>query len=254
MYNPLPTRLCALLIAALMGSTAYAQSSSSSSSGSAKPVSAQVAVDRVTAAQTRITDAIEVIGKMKADPKLNDLLVKAKGVVIVPHFMEMSLVFGGKGGSGLLVVRHDKTWTSPAFYKLGAGTFGVQLGTTYGSVALLLMSDKAVSAFENNASTWTMGAGAGLNALNYTTQLPEAGTDNDVIAWSDMKGGLYAGAALGATKVSRDLSANQAYYKSPDVTSQQILNGEVNNPDAKPLIDVMLALKASTPAPAPKKQ
>jgi lipid-binding SYLF domain-containing protein len=252
MYNPLYTRLGALLVAALMGSTAYAQSSSASSSSSvsAKPVSAQVATDRIVEAQTRVNDAVEVVGKMKGDAALADLLGKAKGVVIVPHFTQAALVFGGRGGGGLLVVRRDRTWTSPAFYKLGGGTFGVQIGGSSGSIALLLMSDKAVAAFENNASTWSMSAGAGLNAISYNKQTPETQSLSDVIAWSDMKG-LFGGAAVGATNVSRDLIANQAYYKSPDVTSQQILSGAVTNSEAKILLDVMPPPAA--PAAAQKK-
>jgi SH3 domain-containing YSC84-like protein 1 len=136
------------------------------------------------------------------------------------------------------LVRQDGHWSDPAFYKIGGGTFGAQIGGSSGSMALLLMSDKAVDAFENKASTWSMSAGAGLNAISYSKQTPEAETLSDVIVWSDMKG-LFGGAAVGATKVGRDVKANQIYYNNRDVTAQQILTGSVSNPNAKLLIDVM---------------
>lgn len=247
MHNHLSTRLGALLIASLLGSGAYAQSESSSSSVRSKPVTAQVATDRMAEAQTRVNDAVEVIGKMKADAKLSELLAQAKGLVIVPHFTQAALVFGGRGGAGVALVRRDKTWSAPAFYKLGGPTFGVQLGGSSGSIAYLLMSDKAVEAFANNASTWAMSANAGLQAISFNKATPEEQSLSDVIAWSDLKG-IFGGATLGATKVSRDLVANQTYYNNPDVTSQQIFAGAVTNPDAKILLDVLPAQRAQGPA------
>jgi len=201
-------------------------------------MSAQAATDKTIAAQVRIDDAIVVVGKMKSDPKVGELLGKAKGVVIVPHFTQAALVFGGRGGAGVLLVRQHGHWSDPAFYKLGGGTFGAQIGGTSGALAMLLMSDKAVEAFENQASTWSMTATAGLTARSYSRNTPESGTLSDVIVWTDMNG-YFGGAAIGATKVSRDTSTNQVYYKNPDVTIQQILSGAITNPDAKLLVDVM---------------
>jgi lipid-binding SYLF domain-containing protein len=100
------------------------------------------------------------------------------------------------------------------------------------------MSDKAVDAFENKASTWSLNAGAGLAAVNYSRQTPETGTLTDVVVWSDTKG-LFGGAAIGASKVTRDTAANEIYYSSRDVTAQQILSGAVTNPGAKLLVNVM---------------
>jgi lipid-binding SYLF domain-containing protein len=58
------------------------------------------------------------------------------------------------------------------------------------------------------------------------------------VVWSDTKG-LFGGAAVGASKVSRDTAANEVYYNNHDVTAQQILDGTVTNPHAKLLLDVL---------------
>jgi SH3 domain-containing YSC84-like protein 1 len=203
-----------------------------------KTLSAQEATDAAADTQMRINDAIPIIGKLEEDPKANDLLGKAKGIVIIPHYLQAALVFGGRGGSGLLLVRRGTKWSDPVFYKISGGSFGAQIGGTKGSLAFFLMSDKAIEAFENKASTWSMNAGAGLAAVSFSKQTPETATLTDVVVWSDTKG-IFGGAAVGASKISRDMKANQVYYNDPNITAQRILNGEVTSPQSKLLMDVL---------------
>lgn len=203
-----------------------------------QPMTAQQATDAAAEARSRVKDSIPIVGKLKEDPKANDLLGRAKGILVVPNYVQAALVFGGRRGSGLLLVRSGRTWSDPVFYRISGGTFGVQLGGTKGALAFLLMTDKAIDAFENKASTWSMDAGAGLAAVNFSKQTPEAATLPDVVVWSDTKG-LFGGAAVGASKLSRDVLANQIYYNNNDITAQQILSGAVSSPQSKPLIEVL---------------
>jgi lipid-binding SYLF domain-containing protein len=251
----LPQSLGALLIATLVCSGAHAQNASASSGAVREPLTAQAASDVAAETQVRVNNAVPVIEKMKADPAVGELLTKARGVVVVPHFVQAALIFGGRGGAGVLLVRQPVRWSDPAFYKLSGGSFGAQIGGTSGTLALLLMSDKAVDAFENKPSTWSLSAGAGLAAKNYSRQTPESESLSDVIVWSDMKG-LFGGAAVGATKVTRDVTANQVFYNNRDVTVQEILSGAITSPNAQLLVNVMPlppAPKQET-APPPKKE
>src|ERR1700749_2819184 len=113
-----------------------------------KPLSAQEATDATAETHQRIADAIAILGKLDEDPKANELLRKAKGMVIIPHYMQAALIFGARGGSGLLLVRRGMKWSDPVFYKISGGSFGAQIGGTQGSLAFFLMSDKAIDAFE----------------------------------------------------------------------------------------------------------
>jgi SH3 domain-containing YSC84-like protein 1 len=244
---PSAVRLCLLFLVMIMAPGAYAESNSASANDGAGSLTEQQATDIAVKAQTRVDDAVPVVTKMKADAQLNELLRKAKGIVIVPHYLQAALVFGGRGGAGVLLVRRDIHWSDPAFYKIGGGSFGAQIGGTKGALVLLLMSDKAVDAFENNASTWSLSAGAGLTAVNYSRQTPESGTLSDVIVWSDVKG-LFGGAAVGASKMTRDTAANQVYYNNRHVTAQQILDGAVRNPKAKPLVEAIPLPEVSRPS------
>jgi lipid-binding SYLF domain-containing protein len=135
------------------------------------------------------------------------------------------------------------------FYKISGGTFGAQIGGTKGALVFFLMSDKAIEAFENKASTWSMNAGAGLAAVSFSKQTPETATLTDVVVWSDTKG-IFGGAAVGASKISRDTKANEVYYNDHDITAQRILSGEVTSPQSKLLLDVLPQPPAPPPPPA----
>jgi SH3 domain-containing YSC84-like protein 1 len=221
-----------------------------------KPMTAQEVTDAAADTQMRIDDAIPIVGKLKEDPKANDLLGKAKGIVIVPNYMQAALVFGARGGSGLLLVRRGLKWSDPVFYRISGGTFGAQIGGTKGALAFFLMSDRAIEAFQNKPSTWSMDAGAGLSAISFSKQTPDTATLTDVVVWSETRG-LFGGAAVGATKISRDMQANQMYYRNNDITAQQILSGEMTSPQSKLLLDALpppAPAQLATPGPSPQQQ
>jgi len=228
-----------LLTVTLSGSNAQAQNpEGGSNTGNASSTSPGLSNDALEA-QIRINDSVEIIGRMKSDPNVNGLLQDAKGILIVPHFIKAALIFGGRGGSGLLVVRKGDRWSDPAFYTTSGGTVGAQIGGAKGPLAMILMSDKAVQAFETRKSTWSLTAGAGLTAANYSKNAHESGNISDVIVWSDAKG-LFGGAAVGATNIAGDQKKNQAYYNRFDVTTQQILSGAVTNQNSNILRDALL--------------
>jgi lipid-binding SYLF domain-containing protein len=84
--------------------------------------------------------------------------------------------------------------------------------------------------------------------VSFSKQTPETATLADVVVWSDTKG-LFGGAAVGASKISRDMQANQVYYNDHDITAQQILNGAVSSPKSKLLIGVLPPPQPPQPAP-----
>jgi lipid-binding SYLF domain-containing protein len=234
-----PCMALLLLTVTLSGSNAQAQNpEGTSNTGNASPTT-QGATNDALEAQIRINDAVEIIGRMKSDPNVNGLLQDAKGILIVPHYIKAGFIFGGRGGAGLLVVRKGDRWSDPAFYKTSGGTVGAQIGGTKGPLAMILMSDKAVHAFENKRSAWSLTAGAGLTAANYSKDARESGTISDVVIWSDAKG-LFGGATVGATNIAADQRKNQAYYNRDDVTTQEILSGAVTNRNSNVLRDALL--------------
>ncbi|HQR14146.1 MAG TPA: lipid-binding SYLF domain-containing protein, partial [Nitrospira sp.] len=59
-----------------------------------------------------------------------DHIQEAKGLFIVPQYMKGALIYGAAGGSGVFVAKDEKTgeWSEPAFFTMGAASFGFQFG------------------------------------------------------------------------------------------------------------------------------
>ena len=107
----------------------------------AEPIEQQGLVD-----QARVTFESFMTDKNQAWLKEN--LNQAKGLIIIPSLLKAGFVIGGSGGSGVLIVKDDKTgqWSQPAFYTLGAGSIGFQIGAEAAEVIMMVRTQKAVDA------------------------------------------------------------------------------------------------------------
>ena len=79
----------------------------------------------------------------KAIPK--DLLDRAEAIAVFPDVIKAAFIFGGKGGQGVISKRTRKGWSAPAFFKLGGGSFGAQIGATKTDYVLLIMNENGVN-------------------------------------------------------------------------------------------------------------
>ncbi len=193
----------------------------------------------VAAARQEVLEAIEVVKRMKGDPRVASLLDAAKGVLIVPRFDRGAVIVGAQGGDGVLLARRAGTWSDPAFYVLGGVSVGLQAGGEHGPIALILMSGKALERFQSNASNWSLSGAEGLTVASYSHVRRQSSVTQDVILWSGAKG-LFGGASVGVLNVTLDARENHAYYSSP-VAPLQILSGAVSNPDSEALRAALIA-------------
>ncbi|MFL6717252.1 MAG: lipid-binding SYLF domain-containing protein [Burkholderiaceae bacterium] len=200
----------------------------------AAPSQAVAANQAYTASDTveQVNEAKAVVEKMTSDPDLKRLLEQARGVFIVPTYGRGGWGIGIRGGEGVMLTQSGHKWSNPVFYNLGGISIGFQGGAEAGSLAMLLMTDKAVQQFmtENNFS---INAGAGLTLVNYTGKAQAGAGHGDVIVWADTKG-AFANATVGATDIRLDQSDTQAFYKRT-ATAKEILNGAVTSPQASAL-------------------
>lgn len=179
-----------------------------------------------TKSRDTVTAATAAVQKMRSDPHLEALLKQSKGILIVPKFVQGGAVVGGEGGNAVLLAHTGDHWSKPAFYDLGGVSLGAQLGGQSGSVALVLMTDKAVDAFKER-NNFSLNAKAGLTVIDYS----KAGQANigrgDVVVWTDLQG-LYAGATVGAADISVDNEANHSFYNNNQMSANDILSGAVS--------------------------
>ena len=139
----------------------------------------------------------------------------AKGVLIFPQVIKGGFIWGGSGGTGVLLVKDERTghWSQPAFYTMGSVTFGLQIGGEASEVLVLAMTRKAVDSLFSSSfklggdvsvALGPVGAGAKANA-----DIPNVTAD--FLTFTKTKG-LYAGLNLeGAVIAVRD-NLNDAYY------------------------------------------
>jgi SH3 domain-containing YSC84-like protein 1 len=208
----------ALLFAAALGLASASCSSIRESEAPGATVSSE----------QRIVDrAADAISKMRADPDFAELdarLSQARGVLIFPRVIKAALLFGGEGGNGVLVARTpDGGFTAPAFYSIGAGSIGLQLGYQEATVVLLLMNDSTLLSVIDSGITLGADASVAAGTVGQAGQARAASAAADVIHYVDV-GGVFAGVSLdGAVLKARD-AFNRRYY-GPEATTHEIVVG-----------------------------
>ncbi len=146
---------------------------------------------------------------------LHENIDHARGVLIFPQVIKGGFIFGGSGGTGVFVVKDEKTgrWSEPAFYTVGSVTFGLQIGGEATEVVMLAMTQKAVDSLFS--SSFKLGGDVSV-ALGPVGGGAKASADvpsvtSDFVSFAKSKG-LYAGLNLeGAVVAVRD-TLNRAYY------------------------------------------
>jgi lipid-binding SYLF domain-containing protein len=207
--------------------------------GSSQPAMTPAAA--LSPQQELVNDATSAVRSMRGSSSfkgVDEYLSRAKGVMIFPNLKKGGLIVGGQGGSGVLLARDAKGWSSPAFYSFASGSAGLQIGYQESTVVLVLMSKKSLDrAIEGGV---TLGADATVAAGTVGDSAANAATSPgaDIVQFIDASG-VFAGASLAGGSISPDMKANQAYY-SPDATPKGIvLEGRFYRAAAEPLREAL---------------
>ena len=168
-----------------------------------------------------------------ADPGLKDSLrelsKEARAMFIVPQLLRGAFVFGGAGGSGVLLVREEKTgnWSQPVFYTIGSASFGLQIGGDASELVLVVRNQKGLEEFYR--SDFKLGANVGIAAGPVGRGASVHGIAADIIAYARKKG-AFAGMALDGAWVAVSDESNRAYYGQPVRPVDIVVKGSVSNP------------------------
>jgi len=95
---------------------------------------------------------ISAFAANKDFPTLAAALGQSKAVLIYPQILKAGFVLGGSGGSGVLLVRDERTgsWSGPAFYTMGSASLGFQAGASAAEVVMLVHTQKALDSLYTN--------------------------------------------------------------------------------------------------------
>jgi lipid-binding SYLF domain-containing protein len=183
--------------------------------------------DRLDASADALTDSLRASDK--GIPQ--DLLDKARCVVVVPGMKKAGFIFGADYGRGFAVCRHNGGWSAPAAMRMEGGSFGFQIGASETDVVLLVMnaggmkhllSDK----FTLGADASVAGGPIGRDASAQTDVMLNA----EMLSYSRTRG-IFAGIALTGATLRPDGATNRELY-GHDSTNHEILEGDFKTPAA----------------------
>ncbi|MDO9710364.1 lipid-binding SYLF domain-containing protein [Paracraurococcus lichenis] len=211
----------------------------------------QALVDRSTLAVQ------EILGEGNDRLNAQRLLRRARAAIICPRIFRAGFFFGGEGGGCVLVGRDAAgSWSSPAFYTLGSGSFGLQAGIQDLQVLMLVMNQKALDAVLD--SQLKLGADASVAVASFGGSVEGATTaavGGDIVAFARARG-LFAGLTLEGSLLSARSEWNRAYYRQEVGPREIVVSMRAHNPGADPLRAAMMRFGsaggtvAAAPVPA----
>jgi lipid-binding SYLF domain-containing protein len=156
----------------------------------------------------------------KAIPQ--DLLDKSEAVAVFPSVLKAGFIVGGRGGRGVISRRVAGGWSAPAFFDLGGGSFGLQIGAASTDYILLFMNETAVKSLlgdkfeiggEGSAAAGPVGRSASAST--------DVKLDAQILSYSRSRG-AFAGLELKGVLIKPDNEANEQVYGMP---ARDILTG-----------------------------
>jgi lipid-binding SYLF domain-containing protein len=176
----------------------------------------QEATKRAREAAETFTEIMNV--KDKAIPQ--ELLDDAEAIAIFPGVIKAAFIIGGRGGRGVISRRVKGGWTAPAFFSLGGGSFGAQIGAQKNDYVFLIMNEDGVKGlledkFEMGGEAGVVAGPVGREAAASTNTTLDAG----ILSYSRSKG-AFIGAALKGVVINPDNDLNRAVY---GVTAKEVL-------------------------------
>jgi len=186
--------------------------------------------------QDLVERAAYALGSMRHSREIISLdyyLEYARGVLIFPGLINAGLIYGGKGGNGVLVAKDENgNWSDPAFYTFGGMSWGPQVGIQKIAAVLVFMNGNVLSRAIDTGITLNVSAGFAAGAAGKRNELSTVTLDQDIYCFTDVRG-LFAGLSLegGVIKPRPDL--NESFYGSRGTPEEIILGQKPHNPAAR---------------------
>ena len=148
--------------------------------------------------------------KDKAIPK--EMLDTAEAIAVFPGVIKAAFLIGGRGGQGVISRRVKGGWSAPAFFNIGGGSFGPQIGAQKTDYVLLIMNESGLNGllkdkFELGGEASIAAGPVGREAAASTNPRLDAG----ILSYSRSKG-AFVGAALKGAVITPDNDLNEAIY------------------------------------------
>ncbi len=183
-------------------------------------------------ATDRVQSAGTILNEIQAAPDQRipeEILGSAECVAVVPSLLNGGFVFGGRYGKGVASCRTEKGWSAPAFFVIGGGSFGLQIGGQATDVIMLIMNKNGM---DNLLSSKFKLGGDASAAAGPVGRHAAADTDwkmrAQVLTYSRSRG-LFAGLELNGAVIKQDKDSTREFYGHM-VPFKTSLTGEIDAP------------------------
>jgi SH3 domain-containing YSC84-like protein 1 len=165
-----------------------------------------------------------------------DLLDKARCVVILPSVVKAAFVVGGSFGRGAMVCRTGEhfhgPWGAPAMYALEGASVGFQIGGQATDFVILVMNDRGAESLLK--SKVKLGADAAV-AAGPKGRDAQADTDaylrSEMLSYSRSRG-VFAGVSLEGSTLRPDGEANRKVYGRDASAAEIITESKFQAPES----------------------
>ncbi len=195
---------------------------------------AAYAADREIKVDDRLDASAETLmDMMRASDRgiPQDLLDKARCVVVVPGMKKAGFILGAKYGRGFAVCRRSggSGWSAPAAMRVEGGSFGFQIGASETDVVLLVMNDGGMKHLLSDKFTLGGEATAAAGPLGRDAAAQtDAEMNAEMLSYSRSRG-LFAGISLDGATLRPDEETNRELY-GHNATNREILTGDFKTP------------------------
>jgi SH3 domain-containing YSC84-like protein 1 len=215
------------------------------------PLSAAKDPSQAKAEQDRLQNAGKVIEEILNVPDdiPQDLIDKARCVVVMPSVLKAAFVVGGSYGRGAMVCRTGKdftgSWGAPAMYALEGGSVGLQIGGEATDFVFLVLNDRGAGSLLRTKVKLgaDISAAAGPKGRSASADT-DAYMRAEILSYSRARG-AFAGISLDGSTLRPDEDANRKLYGNPVSAAKIITASNVNPPSAAH--DLIAALQKSSP-------
>jgi len=199
------------------------------------------AAEANTKASGRVEAAGTVLDEIQAAPdqRIPEEIASADCVAVVPSLLNGGFMFGGRYGRGVASCRTPTGWSAPAFFTIGGGSFGLQIGGQATDVVMLIMNKGGMdnllsSQFKLGADASAAAGPVGRHAAADTDWKMRA----QVLTYSRSRG-LFAGLELNGAVIKQDKSSTREFYGRM-VPFKTSLKGDIEAPkDAYPFLSTL---------------
>jgi len=187
--------------------------------------------DRIQNAGTVLKEILDI-----PDDIPQDLLDKARCVIVFPSVLKAAFIVGGSYGRGVMVCRTHKEytgpWGAPAMMALEGGSVGLQVGGQATDFVILVMNNRGADSVLH--SKVKLGADAAVAA---GPKGRDAAASTDVTLRAEMLSysrsrGAFAGVSLEGSTLRPDGDANKRLY-GKNITAEDIIEeSRLSAPDS----------------------